>query len=279
MRNRFAHTVVAAAAGAVFVSLVAGMSGRFTWRSGTAAAQAAAGELRRTPDGKPDLSGIWQAFTTAAWDLEDHNARKGEPAGQSVVEGGPIPYLPAALAKKAENVKNRMTADPLRKCYMPGVPRITYLPFPFQIVQTPELTLITYEYNHMVRWIWTDGRPHPDALEFWMGESRGHWEGDTLVVEVKDNNDQTWFDAAGNFHTEALRVVERYTPAGPDHITYRATIEDPKTFTRPWDISLPLYRRLEKDVQLLDYECLEFETPFLPWDEPPAPGVPGPPRR
>jgi len=243
------------------------------------AEQAPLANLGRTPDGKPDLNGIWQAFTTASWDLEDHNARKGEPGGQSVVVDGPIPYQPWAAAKKAENARMRETADPLRKCYMPGVPRATYLPFPFQIVQTPALVTITYEYNHLARWIWTDGRGHPEGFNFWMGESRGRWEGDTLVVEVKNHNDQTWFDAAGNFHSDELRVVERYTPMGPNHVNYEATIEDPKVFTRPWTINLPLYRRLEKNVQLLDYECLEFETPFLPWDEQPDPSLPPPPRR
>jgi hypothetical protein len=151
-----------------------------------------------------------------------------------------------------------------------------YLPYPFEIFQTPELTLIAHEYNHMVRWLWTDGRPHPEALEFWMGESRAGWEGDTLVVDVRNHNDSTWFDAAGNFHSNELRVIERFTPLDSNHMTYEATIEDPKVFTAPWKISLPLYRRLEMNVQLLDYECLEFETPFLPWDEPPAPGLPGP---
>lgn len=162
---------------------------------------------------------------------------------------------------------------------MPGVPRVTYMPFPFQIVQAPNLIAITYEYNHLVRWLWMDGRKHPNALDFWMGESRGSWEGDTLVVDVRNNNDMTWFDAAGNFHSDQLRVVERYTPVGKNQIDYEATIEDPKVFTRPWKISMPLYRRVEKNVQLLDYECLEFETPFLRWDELPAPGLPAPPKK
>ena len=241
--------------------------------------QGPASEVELTASGEPDLSGIWQAFTTASWNLEDHNAQKGEPGGQGIVEGGSIPYQSSALVTRKENYDKRMTMDPVRNCYMPGVPRVTYMPFPFQIVQTPTLITILYEYNHLVRWIQMDGREHPGALEFWMGESRGHWEGNTLVVDVRNHNDKTWFDAAGNFHTDALRVVERYTPISPTHMSYEATIEDPNVFTEPWKISLPLYRRLEQDVQLLDYDCLEFETPFLPWDEPPAPGLAGPPGR
>jgi hypothetical protein len=263
-----------AATDAIVIFFFAGMYG-----CGKAQSSGPVGGLRRTADGKPDVSGVWQAFTTASWNLEDHNAQKGEPGGQSIVEAGPIPYQPWALAKSRENYQNRMTADPVRKCYMPGVPRVTYMPFPFQIAQTPTLTVITYEYNHIIRWIWTDGRKHPEALDFWMGESRGGWEGDTLVVDVRNHNDKTWFDAAGHFHSEALRVVEHYTPTGPDHINYEVTIEDPKVFTRAWKISMPLYRRHEKDVQLLDYDCLEFETPFLRWDELPAPGLPAPPGR
>ena len=230
----------------------------------------------RTEGGSPDLSGVWQALTTAAWNLQDHNAEKNVPAGQSVVQGMEIPYQEWAAAKKAENYENRKSVDPLLQCYLPGVPRITYLPFPFEIVQTAELTVILYEYSHAYRWIWTDGREHPEALEFWMGESRGHWEGDTLVVDVRNHNDQTWFDAAGNFHSNALRVVERYTPIDANHIMYEATIEDPEVYTDPWTIRLPLYRRLEENVQTLDYECLEYETPFLAWDELPAPGLPSP---
>jgi hypothetical protein len=279
MGRRLARLLIVVAAGALLMAPVAGLPGlRFTWGPEEAVVRAQGSAPLRI-DGKPNLSGIWQAFTTAGWDLEDHNAQKGEPAGQGIVAGGSIPYQPWALAKKEENYRNRMKADPVRNCYMPGVPRLMYMPFPFEIFQTSELLLITFEYNHMVRWLWTDGRPHPEALEFWMGESRGHWEGDTLVVETKNFNGQAWFDAAGNFHSNELRVVERFAPTGPNHISYEAMIEDPKVFTRPWKIAFPLYRRLEENVQLLDYECLEFETPFLPWDEPPAPGLAGPPGR
>ena len=213
----------------------------------------------RTPDGQPDLQGIWQVVNTAAWDIQDHAAQLGVPAGQGVVEGNEIPYQPWALAKKQENFGNRLTADPETKCSMPGVPRITYMPYPFQILQFPDRVLILYEYVHVTRTIYMDGSSHPEGhIDFWMGDSRGRWEGDTLVVDVIHFNDQTWFDRAGNFHSNALHVVERYTPAGPDHLSYEVTIEDPNVFTRPWAMSMPLYRRQESDMQLLEYECYAY---------------------
>jgi len=217
--------------------------------------------LPRTPEGRPDLTGIWQVVNTAAWDIQDHVAQKGVPAGQGVVEGNEIPYQPWALAKKLENFKNRLTADPVEaKCFLPGVPRVTYMPYPFQIVQTPKHIAMLYEYAEANRTIYTDGSPHlPGAIDsFWMGDSRGRWEGDTLVVDTIHLSNQTWFDRAGNFHSEALHVVERYTAMGPDHINYEVTIEDPKVFTRPWKMSMPLYRRKEPYVRILEYPCFSF---------------------
>ena len=215
--------------------------------------------LPRTPDGQPDLQGFWQVINTAAWDIQDHPARLGVPAGQGVVEGNEIPYQPWALAKKQENFENRETADPETKCYMPGVPRITYMPYPFQILQFPDRVLILYEYVHVTRTVYMDGSPHPDGhIDFWMGDSRGRWEGDTLVVDLIHFNDQTWFARAGNFHSAALHVVERYTRSGPVHMTYDVTVEDPEVFTRPWKMSMPLYRRQEVDIQLLEYECYAY---------------------
>jgi hypothetical protein len=221
----------------------------------------------RTADGKPDLNGIWQALNTANWDLQEHAARPGlvvalgavgaVPAGLGVVEGDEIPYLAAAAAKKKENFENRLTADPEIKCYLPGVPRATYMPYPFQIVQTPKYILMAYEYAGAARTIYMDSAP-PSPADSWMGHSVGHWEGDTLVVDVTSQSDQTWFDRAGNFHSDALHVVERYTPQSPDAIAYEATIEDPKVFSRPWKISMPLYRRLDKNAQLLEFKCVEF---------------------
>ena len=224
----------------------------------TPAAAAQAGAVRRTPEGTPDLSGIWQVMNTAAWDIQDHSAQKGVPAGQGVVEGNEIPYLPAAAAKKKTNYENRATADPETKCYLPGVPRITYMPYPFQIAQSPKQITILYEYVHAVRNIFM-GSPHiKGPIDWWLGDSRGRWEGNTLVVDVIHFNDETWFDRAGNHHSDALHVVERYTPLGPDHINYEATIEDPKTFSRPWKMSMLLYRHKEKNAQILEYECFSF---------------------
>jgi hypothetical protein len=213
----------------------------------------------RTPDGKPNLNGIWQALNGAASNLEDHAAEPGVLAGQSVVEGKDIPYLPAALEKRKDNHAKRATADPLARCYLPGVPRMTYLGLPFQIVQTPKYIAMLSEYSHTTRIIYTDGSKHPDGdLDFWMGDSRGHWDGDTLVVDVKHLTDQTWLDKAGNFHSDEAHVVERFTRLGPNHLRYEATITDPKVFAKPWKISMPLYRRVEPDVQLLEYECVAF---------------------
>ena len=211
--------------------------------------------MHRTPDGKPDLSGIWQVMNTAVWDIQDHNAEKGIPAGLGVVEGGELPYTPAAAQKKKANFENRATADTEAKCFLPGVPRITYMPFPFQIVQTPAQVTILYEYAHAVRNVFMN-TPHIEGqLYWWMGDSRGRWDGDTLVVDVTDFNDETWFDRAGNHHSDALHVVERYTLVDADHINYEATIEDTKVFTRPWKMSMILHRHKEKNFRLLEYEC------------------------
>ena len=211
----------------------------------------------RTRDGRPDLNGIWQVLAPAAWDIRAHNARDGVPAGLGVVVGDTIPYQPWARLQQQENYENRLTADPARQCYLPGVPRVTYMPFPFQVLQTPDHVVITYEFAHAVRIIYTDGSPHPLPNDFWMGDSRGHWDGDTLVVDTTHFNGQTWFDAAGNFHSDALHVVERYTPTSPYHVDYEVTIEDPNVFTEPWSMQMPLYRRLEEGLQLLDYDCVD----------------------
>ena len=242
----------------------------------------------RMADGRPNLNGVWQAFTTANWDLQDHEAQPGPhpeltgaygagPAGQSVVEGGEIPYQPWALARKKANFEKRTTVDvssdekwhdsgdPELKCYLPGVPRATYMPFPFQIVQGsgPEAhILMAYEFTSATRIIRMNFKQEAPT-DSWMGWSRGRWEGDTLVVDVTGQRAETWFDRAGDFHSDALHVVERYTPASPYHLTYEATIEDPKVFTRPWKISMPLYRRVEPNVQLLEFKCVPFTEELL----------------
>jgi hypothetical protein len=236
-----------------------------------AAAQVSA--LSRTPDGKPNLQGIWQVLNTAAWDIQDHQARLGVPAGQGVVDGNEIPYQPEALAKKRENFETRATADPETKGYLPGVPRIMYMPFPFQIFQTADQVNMVFEYDRGVRTIFTNGTPHPRGpLNWWMGDSRGRWDGDTLVVDVVYFTDQTWLDRAGNFHSDRLHLVERYTPIGPDHINYEVTVEDPQVFTRPWTMRMPLYRRKEPNLRVLEYD------PGRLMDEAQAERGPGPGR-
>ena len=219
----------------------------------------AAYKVPRTADGLPDLQGIWQVRgTTAQYDVQDHSGALGIPAGRGIViqpGDGRIPYKPEALAKREQNFKSRDANDPLNKCYMPGVPRITYLDFPLQIFETPKYTLIAYEYIHNYRTIFTNGTQHLEGLDWWNGDSRGHWDGDSLVVDVTDFNDQTWLDASGDFHSDKLHVVERYTRTGPDTLQYEATIEDPDVYTSPWKISVPLYRHTEPNFRLLEYEC------------------------
>ena len=213
-------------------------------------------------DGKPNFSGYWQVVNTAAYDLEDHLAQKGVPPGQSVVEGKTIPYQDWALAKKKENYEHRAELDPEGKCYLLGVPRVTYSGHPFQIFQgsgSPIITLL-YEYAHTNRFVYMNGSAHPPGpIDWWLGDARGKWDGDTLVVDNVHFNDKTWFDRAGNFHSEDLHVTERYTLADADHINYQARIEDPKVFTRPWNINITLYRVKEPNFQLLEYECYAFD--------------------
>ena len=222
----------------------------------------------RTAGGKPDLNGIWQAVGSANWSLLDHQGRSGPvlelgavgavPAGLSVVEGNEIPYQPWAAAKQKENYENWLSRDPEVKCYLPGVPRATYMPYPFQILQTANNDiLIAYEYASASRVI-KMGKVEPPPVDTWMGQSVGRWDGDTLVVDVTGLNDQTWFDRAGNFHSEALHVVERFTPVSPGVLDYQVTLEDPKVFTRPWKIRMPLYRRQDQGAQLLEFKCVEF---------------------
>jgi hypothetical protein len=188
------------------------------------------------------------------------------PPGLGVVEGDELPYRPEALAKKRENQENWLTRDPEIKCYLPGVPRATYMPHPFQIFQNASQMFIAYQYAGTVRDIFLKD-PGPAPVESWMGQSVGRWDGDTFVVDVTGFNDQTWFDRAGNFHSDALHVVERYTRRNQDVMTYEATIDDPKVFTRPWKMSMALYRRQERNAQLMDFKCVEFveELMFGQW--------------
>lgn len=236
------------------------------------AARPAAAQNQRAFDGHPNLDGVWEALNTANWDLEDHSPHAGtmwetgaigaEPAGQGVVEGGTIPYLPAALAKKKQNFDSRRTDDPEAKCYMPGIPRATYMPYPFQIIQSPRGILMVYEYATANRLI-NMGAPEEAASDTWMGTNNGRWEGNTLVVDVTGLNGLAWFDRAGDYATSNLHVVERFTLMDHDHLNYEATIEDSKVFSRPWKISMPLYRRVEKNAQLLEFKCVEFAEELL----------------
>ena len=226
----------------------------------------------RAADGHPDLNGIWQAFTTANFDLQDHSQQAGTmwelgaigavPPGQGVVDGGEIPYQPAALAKKQANFANRRTNDPEAKCYMPGIPRANYMPYPFQIVQSPQGILFVYEYASANRFV-NMGKPVEAGSDTWMGTNNGHWEGETLVIDVTGLNGLAWLDRAGDFMSDNAHVVERFTRVDPYHMNYEATVEDPKTFTKPFKISMPLYRRVEKNAQILDFKCVEFSEELL----------------
>lgn len=244
------------------------------------------GAFPRTTDGKPDLQGFWQAPRGAAEDLQAPAGKPDKRTTKGVVEGGAIPYQPWASAKKLQNFAQRKAADPVGKCYFPGVPRIMYMPYPFQIFQTADQVAFTFAWSSTYRLIPTTGKPPlHEGLESWMGTSRGHWEGDTLVVKVTDHNNKTWFDMAGNFHSEALEVVERYTMLHADAIDYEATIEDSKVFTKPWKIHLTLGR--QKNLQRIpEYECQAekeeasgaFEPDSRTWY--PKPGAkPAPPEK
>ena len=223
--------------------------------------------------GNPDFNGIWQALGSAHWDLEAHAARAGPitelgalgaiPAGLSVVVGGEIPYQSWARTKQQENRDDWLARDPAVKCFMPGVPRATYMPFPLQIVQGSEHILITYEFAGASRIVYMNRPDFEHPLEAWMGHSRGHWEDEVLVIDVDSHIPDTWFDSSGNFHSEALHVVERFSMLGPDTLLYEAEITDPNVFERPWTIRLPLYRRVEENAQLIEFKCVEFTEELM----------------
>jgi hypothetical protein len=282
--------MIAAATTAAAVSAIS------LWVIPVSGQQAAAYRAPRLADGHPDLNGIWQTINTANYDIETHVARPAMavrpgpygpvpaapvlalgavgsvPPGMGVVEGGPIPYLPAALEQRKKNQENWLTMDPEIKCYLPGVPRATYMPYPFQIFQSTKAVFIAYEYAGATRNIYLKD-PGPAPVDSWMGQSVGKWEGETFVVEATGFIDQSWLDRAGNFHSEELKVVERYTRTSPDVITYEATLTDPKVFSRPWKMSMPLYRIQDKNAQLMDFKCVEFveELMYGQWRKKPLP--------
>jgi hypothetical protein len=262
-----------------------------------AASPVVAQELPRLSDGKPDMSGIWQVLNEANYDLEPHIARHslqmregpvnpvpavptlrmgavGAVPGSLgvIVGGGKIPYTPEARALKEENMANWIERDPEVKCYMPGVPRATYIPMPFQIIQSEKDIFIAYQFAGAVRDIYMDN-PGPSQVDSWMGWSVGSWEGDTLVVDVTGIGDGSWLDRAGSHHSYQMHVVERYTMISPNHIQYEATIEDPQVLTEPFTISMPIYRRIEENARLMDFRCVEFveELLFGEWRRTPLP--------
>ena len=247
-------------------------------------AAAQSGEIPRTPSGKPDLSGIWQAMTSAHYDVEPHAASEGPhpglmgaisatPAGLGIVEGGRIPYNEQSRRIRDANKANALENDPLTKCYMPGVPRANYMPFPFQIVQSEGVILIAYEVAESNRIVYVDQPELESQVDAWMGHSNAHWEGDTLVVRVSGQMPDTWFDRSGNHHSYEMVVEERWNLIGADHVQYEATITDPNTFTAPWTISFPLYRHVADNMQLLEFKCAEFSEEFLygEWRKPGTP--------
>src|SRR6266581_5918512 len=262
MRSRIAFSVAAF----LFAGLIAaaGQAGR-----GQAPA-APARAIPRTADGKPDFSGVWQVLDNSLdGNIEPHAASYGVHGGQGAIVDPPdgrIPYLPSALAKRQENYKNR-AKDPVAYCFKPGVPRITYIPFPFQITQTPKMMQITYEFVHNYRSVYLNDSAHLPGIDFYNGYSRAKWDGDTLVVDVTNLNDDpdhpTWFDSTGNYHSDQLHVVERWTMTSPDTMTYRATMTDPKVFSRPWTIEVLLYRHQEKNFRIMEYECQLFKEKLV----------------
>jgi hypothetical protein len=230
----------------------------------------AAGPLTQIPkaaDGHPDFSGVWQALNTAHWNLEPHTsaypvvielgAQFAVPPGLGVVDGGTIPYLPAARVERDKHFANRLADDPEGKCYLGGVPRSTYMPYPFQIFQNKRDVVMVYQYATGFRRVFVDGKDEA-PLNAWMGWSNGHWEGNTFVVEVTGLNGQTWLDRAGNYFSDNAKVTERYTPTGPNHMRYEATIEDPSVFSKPWTIRMPLYRVVDDDYRMLEFKCEPF---------------------
>ncbi|HEY7335189.1 MAG TPA: hypothetical protein VH639_09915 [Bryobacteraceae bacterium] len=273
LNKRWAIAAAAAAAAAALFSLVT--------QSSTPASAAGPDAASRLA-GHPDFNGIWEAINTANWDLQNHDARPmvGQPGltpgsevlaapvlalgslgwvpgGLGVVEGDVIPYQPWAAARKKENLEHWIDRDPELKCFQPGIPRAMYIEHPFQIIQSANKIQMIYEFDDAQRTIHLNKmEPYPNVA--YMGYSVGHWEGDTLVTDVNNLTDATWFDRAGNFHSDALHVTERLTPMGHDAFRYEATIQDPQVFTRPWKISMPIYRRLEPNAQLADFRCVQM---------------------
>ena len=222
----------------------------------------------RTADGNPDLNGIWQAVGSAYYDLEGHaadhspslemGALGGVPGGLGVVVGGEIPYKQSALARRQANKENQLSLDPAVRCFMPGVPRCITQPFPFQIVQTPEYILFAHEFASASRIVYMNRPDFEAPADAWMGHSRGTFNGETLNIRVDSQVPQTWLDRSGNYHGTSTVVEERFTAVSENHLVYEATITDDTVYERPWTIRLPLYRRIDDNMQLLEFKCVEF---------------------
>ena len=247
-------------------------------RAQTPRASAKTFDPPRTPDGKPDLQGYWRPDVGTSYSIENLELQE---IFQGPVEGltpdprkkatsrivdpadGKVPYQPWAAAKQKAIFDNHThpnaeQIDPQAHCFLSGVPRPMYLPTQYQILQPNGYVVILYETNHTHRAIPLDGRPHLGGnIQLWMGDSRGRWEGDTLVVDTRRFNGKVWFDIIGDFQSDALHVVERFTLVSPDRIDYEATIEDPKLYTRPWKMAIPIVRIKEQGYQLMEYACHE----------------------
>ena len=287
MQNRFRGSTVVTALAAATVGACISLAVTSTASQGPAQAPRPA----QTPDGRPNFNGVWQANNEAHWDLEAHEARSGMvtqpgvydyeyaevpaapvlalgaaagvPGSLGVVQGdGRIPYTADALRIKQENAENWIDRDPELKCYLPGIPRAMYMPYPFQIVQSSDKIHMTFGFSNAARVIHLDDVDLPPDYTY-MGHSVGRWEGETLVVDVTEFNGKTWFDRAGNFHSEALRLTERFSQMTPDVIWYEVTVTDPQTFTEPWTIGMPIYRRMDPSATVLDYPCIEFAEEFM----------------
>jgi hypothetical protein len=201
-----------------------------------------------------------QASDIITYSIEDPEAERAEHtsiSGQRPMIGRPIidppdgkiPYQPWAmkfaefLHEEHRGPSKPQFLDPVSRGFQEGLPRINYQGA-FQVQQFPGSVLITYDYHHSFRVIPLDNRPHPSPdVKLWMGDSRGHWENNTLVVDVANNNDQTWFAIVGSFHSDALHLVERWSMTAPDHLVYIVTVEDPKVYTRPWKLRVDMRRQ------------------------------------
>jgi len=283
MRKRFGYlTVLVASAGIVGAAFCLTITAPAPRAAAQAAPATAPAARPATISGHPNMNGIWEATTTANWDLLTHTTRPmvsqpgvypdvpvlaapvvalgaagGVPPGPGVVDGDEIPYKPEAAAQKKENAEHWLDRDPELRCYMPGVPRAMYMPYPFEITQGTNKIVMGFEFNGASRTIHLDPVDPPPA-DTWMGFSVGHWEGNTLVVNTDHFNDRTWFSRAGDFHSDALKLVERFTPMNPYALRYEVTVEDANVFTKPWKMSMVLYRQIDPNARLMEYKCVEM---------------------